>query len=221
VHFYAFDLLHVDGRALVSKPLSERRARLQRVMEACPDVVRFSAALDGDVDHLLKKARALGLEGLIGKRGGSRYEPGRRTGSWIKLKLTTEQEFVIGGYTRPAGGRSHFGALLLGVYSGRRLSFVGRVGTGFDGETLAVVHQRLTRLERRTSPFEDFPAGESAASLRGMRWVAPKLVCQVRFTEWTRAGRLRHPVFLGLRDDKAAREVVREGARPIPHERHA
>ena len=216
VHFYAFDLLHIDDAALATKSLETRRARLARALEPCADTVRYSATLEGDVDTLLEKASGLGLEGLIGKRAGSQYEPGRRSGAWIKLKLTNEQELVIGGYTEAAGGRPHFGALLLGARDEGALRYVGKVGTGFDRATLEAVYERLAPLERRASPFDDFPAGESAAALAGIHWVQPELVCQVRFTEWTSAGRLRHPVFLGLREDKDARDVVRERPRPSP-----
>jgi bifunctional non-homologous end joining protein LigD len=218
-HFYAFDLLHIDGEALLTKPLSKRRARLERALSPCPDTIRFSAALEGDVTTLLAKARALELEGLIGKRVGSPYEPGLRSGAWIKLKLTSEHEFVIGGYTLGAGSRSHFGALLLGLITDGELRYVGKVGTGFDEGTRRVLHGRLTRLERRTSPFQGFPSGESKAALAGIRWVDPELVCQVRFSEWTNAGRLRHPVFLGLREDKAPGDVVHERARPATRRR--
>ncbi len=210
VFFYAFDLLHVDSEGLLSESLSERRARLRRALKPCPDTVRFSTSLTGDVAAMLTKARALGLEGLVGKREGSLYEPGRRSGAWIKLKFHNEQEFVIGGQTPPTGGRSHFGALLLGVYDDDELRYVGKVGAGFDSAALSDLHERLAPLARRASPFQDLPAGESAAALAGVRWVDPELVCQVKFTEWTSAGRLRHPVFLGLRADKVPRDVTRE-----------
>lgn len=213
VHFYAFDLLHVDGEDLLTKPLATRRSRLVRALASCPDSIRFSTALEGDVTVLLTKAGALGLEGLIGKRVGSRYEPGLRSGAWIKLKVNSEQEFVIGGYTRSSGTRSPFGALLLGASTDGELRYAGKVGTGFDGETMRALHERLTRLQRPSSPFHGFPSGESANMLANILWVEPELVCQVRFTEWTSAGRLRHPVFLGLRDDKNSGEVVPERVR--------
>jgi len=210
VFFYAFDLLQVDSEGLLTESLSERRTRLRRALKPCPDTVRFSTSLTGDVATMLTKARALGLEGLIGKREGSLYEPGRRSGAWIKLKFHNEQEFVIGGQTPPTGGRSHFGALLLGVYDGDELRYVGKVGAGFDNAALSDLHERLAPLARRASPFQDLLAGESAAALASVRWVDPELVCQVKFTEWTSAGRLRHPVFLGLRADKVPGDVTRE-----------
>jgi ATP-dependent DNA ligase len=141
---------------------------------------------------------------LIAKRADSAYQS-RRTRDWLKLKCENEQELVIGGFTEPRGSRTGFGALLLGYYRNGDLVYAGKVGTGFDTETLQSLGRRLRRLRRSSLPF----AGDDAPT-RGTTWVQPKLVAQVGFTEWTRDGKLRHPRFLGLRDDKDAREVVRE-----------
>jgi bifunctional non-homologous end joining protein LigD len=162
----------------------------------------------------------MGLEGLIGKRRGSKYEPGRRSGPWIKLKLHQEQEFVIGGYTEPEGGRNYFGALLMGFYEDKRLKFAGRVGTGFSERRLHDLYAELNKIRVEACPFFNLPAagrsrwdqGLTPAEMKRCRWVKPVMVCQVKFTEWTRDDRLRQPVFLGLREDKNANEVVREKA---------
>ena len=171
-----------------------------------------------DIEELLGRARELGLEGLIGKRVGSRYEAGKRTGAWIKLKLHLEQEFVIGGYTDPEGGWKYFGSLLVGFYEGKNLKFSGRVGTGFSDQLLRSLYSDLEKIRIEQCPFFNVPAvgrsrwdqGLTAAEMRRCHWVKPVMVCQVKFTEWTRDDRLRQPVFLGLREDKKASEVMRK-----------
>jgi len=145
---------------------------------------------------------------------------GRRTGTWIKLKLQQEQEFVIGGYTEPAGSRKHFGALLVGVHEGNQLKFAGKVGTGFNEKLLRTLHGIFKKVSRQECPFVDLPEkragrygqGVTASEMKLCHWIEPKFVCQIKFEEWTRDYRLRQPVFLGLREDKDAKEVVREEA---------
>lgn len=218
IFFYAFDLLQLNGKNLQRLPLTERKAELERLLDGAPDVIRYSVSLGNEPDALLKQARELGLEGLIGKRADSVYEPGKRSGNWIKLKLHQEQEFVIGGYTPPGGSRTHFGALLVGVYEGNQLKFAGKVGTGFNTKLLRSLHAEFKKIETDACPFVNLPEkrsgrygqGVTAAEMKRCHWVKPVLVCQLKFTEWTRDGSLRHPVFLGLRDDKSAKEVVRE-----------
>ena len=146
-------------------------------------------------------ARRLGLEGIILKDETSRYDEGTRSRAWLKVKLRNEEEFVIGGYTAPAGSRSHFGALLVGAWDGDSLRYAGKVGTGFTERMLAEVMRRFRPLVSATSPFAD------RIPERGATWLEPTLVAQLAFTERTRDGKLRHPTFLGLRDDKPAREV--------------
>jgi bifunctional non-homologous end joining protein LigD len=158
-------------------------------------------------ERLLREACRNGWEGLIAKRADSPYG-GKRTRDWLKWKCSAEQELVIGGYTAPRGSREGFGALLVGHYDGDVLRYAGKVGTGFDARELASLKQRMDALERKDSPFG---AGDPKA--RDAAWVEPELVAQVAFSEWTRDGRLRHPRYLGLRDDKPAREVVRERPR--------
>ena len=166
----------------------------------------------------MDRAQKLGLEGLIGKRSGSRYEAGKRSGAWVKIKLHLEQEFVIGGYTDPEGSRKYFGALLVGFYEGKNLNFGGRVGTGFSEKLLRSLFAELGKIQVESCPFSNVPAagrnrwdqGLTAAEMKRCHWVKPVMVCQIKFTEWTRDDRLRQPVFLGIREDKNANEVVRE-----------
>jgi bifunctional non-homologous end joining protein LigD len=216
--FYAFDLLCLEGKSWCGKPLAERKSRLEQLLKSAPPVLRYSASLQGHVKTLLAEADRLGLEGLIGKRMDSFYEAGRRSGAWIKLKLHRQQEMVVGGYTDPAGSRKYFGALLVGFYEKRRLKFAGKVGTGFDASLLRDVFGELKSLSQQDCPFVNLPekqrgrysAGLTAREMKGCHWVEPKLVCQVKFSEWTRGGKLRHPAFFGLREDKSAEEVFRE-----------
>src|SRR5438552_2381111 len=216
--FYVFDLLQLNGRSLISLPLTLRKELLTRLVPPSGDIVRFSGALGTEAETLLPEIKRRGLEGLIGKQRDSVYEPGRRSGVWIKLKCVNEQEFVIGGYTPPAGARKHFGALLVGYYDKARLFFAGKVGTGFDSKLLSTLHKQMRAEERSTCPFADLPSkqngewvqGITPGEMRKYSWVNPKFVCQVKFAEWTRDRKLRQPVFLGLRHDKNSREVVRE-----------
>jgi len=218
--FYAFDLLRLNGKDFLDLPIEERKAKLEELFTDPPGAIRYSATLGNDADLLLEQAHKFELEGLIGKRAGSRYEPGQRSGAWIKLKLQQQQEFVIGGYTDPAGGRKYFGALLVGVYRDRSLYFAGRVGTGFTDKLLKSLLSKFDRIRRDSCPFVDLPEDKSKrygqavtpVEMKRCHWIEPVLICEVRFTEWTRDDRLRQPVFLGLRDDKRPEEVVREKA---------
>jgi bifunctional non-homologous end joining protein LigD len=218
--FYAFDLLQLNGKDLQSLPIEARKAKLEELLKKPPGVISYSASFTKDIPELLDRARTLGLEGLIGKRGSSRYEPGKRSGAWIKIKLHLEQEFVIGGYTEPEGSRKYFGALLVGFFEGKNLKFAGRVGTGFSQKLLSTLFSELNKIRIEKCAFNNLPAagrnrwdqGLTAAEMKRCHWVKPVMVCQIRFTEWTRDDRLRQPVFLGIREDKDANEVVREKA---------
>lgn len=218
--YYVFDLLNLDGRDLKDLPLVRRKEMLKELVSSIGDTVMFSAGFLAESERVIKAAKARGLEGLIAKQRDSKYEPGRRSHAWVKFKWTNEQEFVVGGYTRPKGSRSHFGALLVGYYKGKQLIFASKVGTGFDEARLASLHKRFNSLERTECPFADLPTsrgagglGVTAAEMRRCTWLKPELVAQIRFAEWTRDGHLRQPVFLGLREDKNPREVVRERPR--------
>jgi len=218
IFFYIFDLLRLDGKDLQKSPLTERKKLLQEVLADAPDVIRNSIGLRGRFPRLLKEAQRLGLEGLIGKRADSKYEAGRRSGAWIKLKLHHEQEMVIGGFTDPEGSRQHFGSLLIGYYEKRTLLCAGRVGTGFNEALLSSLRKTFEPLATSVCPFQNLPekkssrygAGITASDMKRCHWLKPHLVCQVKFSEWTRDGKLRQPVFLGLREDKLAEEVIRE-----------
>jgi bifunctional non-homologous end joining protein LigD len=215
-YYYVFDLLQADGHSLLNAPLSQRKELLAQVCADAEEPIRVSGEISGEPRHLLEQVKRLALEGIIGKQRASKYEVGRRSGAWIKLKAANEQEFVIGGYTPPGGSRKHFGALLVGYYEGKRLMFAGKVGSGFNTKSLASLHKKFNALRRDTSPFADLDVkragkwGITPAEMRRCTWVEPKLVAQIRFAEWTRDRKLRQPVFLGLREDKSARDVVRE-----------
>ena len=203
VFFYLFDVLRLDGQDVRDLPLRERKARLRRALRF-EGPVRFSPHRNDRGEEMFAEACRKGLEGVMAKRADSPYRA-TRSSDWRKLKCHAEQELVIGGYTAPQGSRTDFGALLVGYWEDGRLSYAGKVGTGFDQETLRDLGKRLRGLERPESPFVDIHPIP-----RGTHWVEPELVGQIAFTEWTRDGRLRHPRFLGLRTDKAARDVVRE-----------
>ena len=218
IYFYAFDLLQLDGKKLVSLPLEVRKSVLESVCRDAGDPIRYSGAIGGDANQLLKEVQRRGLEGIIGKLRNSPYEDGRRSGAWIKLKCVNEQEFVIGGYTPPQGARKYFGAILVGYYNGDNLVFAGKVGTGFTGKSLATLHKKFHSEQRADCPFVDLPSKQNGEWVLGitpsmmtrMHWINPTFVAEIKFAEWTRDGKLRAPVFLGLRDDKKPREVVRE-----------
>jgi bifunctional non-homologous end joining protein LigD len=201
--YAVFDCLYRNGRDLRNEALPVRRNALEEAI--------------GDTDHLFPSrrlepnglkaydsAKRKGWEGLVGKDSSAPYLEGRST-KWLKVKIKQEEEFVIGGYTMPAGARTHFGSLLLGAHQGRDLRYVGKVGTGFTQKTLSTLHRRFQPLVRKTPPFVDPPREKGAV------WLAPKLVAQITFQEWTHDWKLRQPVFLGLRDDKSPEEVVFPG----------
>ena len=224
VYFYAFDLLQLDSKSLVSLPLEARKNVLEELCAAVAagddrgSAIRYSGAIGGDAKRLLEEVKRRGLEGIIGKQRNSVYEPGRRSGAWIKLKCVNEQEFVIGGYTPPQGAREHFGAILVGYYERKKLVFAGKVGTGFTTKSLVILHKKFWAEERADCPFVDLPSkqngqwvqGITPSMMRKMYWVKPVFVCEIKFAEWTWDGKLRAPVFLGLREDKRAADVVRE-----------
>jgi bifunctional non-homologous end joining protein LigD len=156
--FYAFDLLRLNGKNLQNSPIEERKSKLEELLKNAPGVIRYSVSFTKDVHELLNRVRSLGLEGLIGKRSGSKYEPGKRTGAWVKIKLHLEQEFVIGGYTEPEGARKYFGALLVGFYEGKQFKFAGRVGTGFSDKLLRSLFTQLEKIRTESCPFSNVPA---------------------------------------------------------------
>jgi len=207
VRYVAFDILEHRGRDLTGLPLEERMRILRAALPEIPGVATISTAVrEGGKAAFAAAARA-GLEGIVGKRLASRYARGRSR-DWVKIKARRQQEFVVGGWTEPRGSRSRFGSLLLGFYEDGVLRYAGSVGTGFDERALEDVSARLHTIGRASSPFAPPPSRLASA----VHWVEPRLVAEVKFAEWTRGGRVRQPVFQGLRDDKPPREVVREVA---------
>ncbi|HKV50718.1 MAG TPA: non-homologous end-joining DNA ligase [Gemmatimonadaceae bacterium] len=203
-----FDLLLDGDDVLIDEPWAERRQRLElRFRNRTGTHLRLGDSAPGGAREMLRRARVSGWEGIMAKRTDSPYAPGQRPNSWLKLKLERRQEFVVGGYTEPRNSRQHFGALLVGYYEGDRLVYAGHVGGGFNQQSLRDVHGQLVRLARNTSPFADPPKPNEPA-----HWVRPALVVEVKFNQWTDDGLLRQPVFLGTRDDKDARSVIREQA---------
>jgi bifunctional non-homologous end joining protein LigD len=205
VFMYVFDILWLEGHDVRKLPLRTRKRLLRDALEF-HGPVRWTPHRNRDGEKFFVEACRKGWEGLIAKRADSPYVT-TRSRDWRKFKCEHGQELVVGGFTEPRGSRVEFGALLLGYYREGRLEYAGKVGTGFDTATLHDLADQMRKLERKDSPFAD----PGAIKERGVTWVEPKLVAQIGFTEWTRDHRLRHPRFLGLRDDKDASEVVREG----------
>ena len=212
--FYAFDLLHLDGRDLTGLPLEQRQAQLAPVVAGSGLLV--SLPLDGTAAQVTAAVRQLGLEGVVAKRRRSIYSAGLRVDAWVKLKLDRQQEFVVGGY-RP--GPHGVDALLVGVYEGRELRFTGKVRAGFTPHSRRDVHALVKPLHTAACPFSNLPSsrtshwggGVTAEQMNEMQWLRPTLVAQIRFVERTLDGHLRHAAFLGMRHDKKARDVIWEG----------
>jgi bifunctional non-homologous end joining protein LigD len=201
--YQVFDILYLDGHDLRGLPLIRRKEILRQIVPAIPGLAFC--------DHIEERGQAFfdavakaGLEGMIAKDGASKYLAGRRSDCWLKVKAHLQQEAVIGGYTRPGGSRQHFGALMLGVYEGGELVHIGEVGGGFARRALTSIFAQLAPLVQSDCPFRKKPRTKAPAT-----WVKPELVCEVRFTAWT-GGHLRHPIFLGMREDKPARTVRSE-----------
>jgi bifunctional non-homologous end joining protein LigD len=198
--YVVFDCLFARGGDLRARPLAERRAVLEKEVRPSGPL-RLARRLASDGFKAFEAARERGLEGIVAKDAASTYETGKRSPAWRKVKVRAEEEFVIGGYTAPEGARTHFGAILIGAFEDGKLRYAGKVGTGFTGKTLVDLAQRFARLRRPASPFVDAPR------MRDATWLEPTLVAQIGFMEKTGDGKLRHPVFLGLRDDKPAADV--------------
>jgi bifunctional non-homologous end joining protein LigD len=213
IAYYAFDLLHVDGKDLTRQPLAARRELLPGVLKESG--ILLSMALEGSAREVIAAVSSLGLEGVIAKRRDSRYDAGQRSGAWVKLKLELQQEFVVGGY-RP--GTHGIDSLVVGFYEGRALKFAGKVRAGFTPHLRREVYATIAPLKVDRCPFSDLPqpaasrwgGGITAAEMAEFTWLEPSAVAQVRFVEWTADQHLRHAAFVGLRSDKPARAVRRE-----------
>jgi len=202
--YCVFDIMFLGGKDLRGLPLLERKDRLRALLPRDP-LLLFSEHRSRYGTRFFEEAERKGLEGIMAKRADSPYRSGERSADWLKIKAVREQEVVIAGFTEPRRSRSYFGALVLAVRDGKSWRYVGRVGTGFSEAVLARLHAVLLALRTHKSPFGK-PVKDEAA----ITWVKPRLVAEVKFAEWTRAGEMRQPVFLGLRDDKRAEDVVQE-----------
>jgi bifunctional non-homologous end joining protein LigD len=211
--YYAFDLLHLDGRDLMREPLDHRRDLLKRAVAGSP--VLLSDELPGTARAIQTAIRGLGLEGVVAKRRTSIYQPGKRTDAWMKVKFNRRQEFVVGGF-KPGG--ANFDSLLVGYYDDRKLYFAGKVRAGFTPVSRADVFRAIAPDQVARCPFVNLPSsatshwgeGITEEEMTRLRWVKPKHVVEISFVEWTRDGNLRHAQFIGVRSDKAARDVRRE-----------
>ncbi len=218
LRYVVFDVLNWDGAEVTTEPFDRRRALLERSFSPGQTPLALSPILEAEPRRIWEAVKGLGLEGLVAKQGSSRYESGQRSGAWLKIKTHREQEFVIGGYTEPRGSRRYFGSVLVGFCDAGKLIFASGVGTGFDEAQLRGLFDQFQPLRTSACPFANLPTrrasgrsgGLTAADMRRCTWLEPRLVCQVRFQEWTHDGNLRQPVFLGLRVDKRPRDVVRE-----------
>jgi bifunctional non-homologous end joining protein LigD len=213
--YYAFDLLHLNGRDLTRMPLDERRASLRDVVKGSD--LLLSEPLPGTAAQIADAVRGLGLEGVVAKRRRSTYTAGRRSDAWVKVRFAQRQELVIGGFKPSAAA---FDSLVVGYYEGRRLMCAGKVRSGFTPHLRAQVFERIRNLAVSRCPFANLPStrtghwgdGITADEMNALRWVRPTQVAEVSFAEWTRDGSLRHAAFVALRDDKAAKDVTREAS---------
>jgi bifunctional non-homologous end joining protein LigD len=207
--YCVFDLLYLDGKDLRRKTLLERKAALERILPHSP-LLQYSDHVVGQGVKAFNRAKRAREEGVMAKLSSGQYHSGVRTREWLKVKASQEQEVVIVGFTAPRRSRKYFGALVLAVREGKGWKYAGRAGTGFNAETLHSLHAMLVPLIAKTKPVAEKVPDEANTT-----WVKPKLVAEVKFTEWTEAGEMRHPVFLGLRTDKPASEVTRETPKPL------
>jgi DNA ligase D-like protein (predicted ligase) len=220
LHFFIFDVLILKGKDVMGESLTKRRALLEKhILPKLADPIRYSPILKASLKDLIASVKAQGLEGLVAKRGDSKYEPGMRSGTWIKMRVNAGQEFVIGGYTPSA---KNFDALAIGYYDGGKLIYAARTRNGFTPASRVELFKKLKLLEIKECPFANLPekkagrwgAGLTAAKMEDCRWVKPVLAGQFEFVQWTEDAHLRHSRFMGLREDKKAKDVRRETSAP-------
>jgi bifunctional non-homologous end joining protein LigD len=210
LQFYIFDIIWYDGYDVTALPLLERKSLLEKIIPEEHPVLRYSDHVVGEGKKFFDLAMKQGLEGIMAKKADSKYYLGSRTDAWLKMKVNQRQEVVIAGFTQPRNARQYFGALMLGVYKGGELVYIGHSGSGFNTKTLADTYKKLQPLVTDKCPFKKCPKSNMPVT-----WVKPKLVCEIKFSEWTRDGIARHPIFMGLREDKAAGEVTMEKSKTI------
>lgn len=203
--YYVFDILYLNGHETLDMELSDRKDLLDSVFERIDsNVILQAKTVDSDGEKYFDKIKKEKGEGVIAKRKDSVYSPGKRNSDWLKIKTDQRQEAIICGFTEPQGSRKHFGSLVLGIYEGENLVHVGNCGTGFNDADLKALHKKMKPLERKTTPFDENP------DIKNVTWLSPKLVCEVKFSEWTKGNNMRHPVFMGLRSDKKPKQIKRE-----------
>jgi bifunctional non-homologous end joining protein LigD len=207
LQYFIFDILWLEGYNLTQLPLTERKRILKELLPANHEVVKYSDHIDGEGKSFFDAAVAQELEGIMAKKADSVYAINSRSSDWLKIKSTLRQEVVIGGFTKPRNSRKFFGSLLLGIYDGDDLVYIGHTGTGFNEKSLEEIHKKLQALATTQCPFVKCPKGNMPVT-----WVKPKLVCEIKFTEWTKDRIARHPVFMGLRSDKKPVEAKFEKA---------
>jgi bifunctional non-homologous end joining protein LigD len=202
--YYIFDILYLDGHDLTALPLIKRKEILQQILPPLPHI-KYSGHIEKSGKAMFEQAQNLGLEGIMAKDANSNYLEGERSIHWLKIKTQKRQEFVIAGYTSGKGGRKYFGALIAGVYKNNKLTYIGHIGGGFDNHNLKKIFEKLEKLETKNCPFEDTPETNAPVT-----WIKPKFVAEAQFSNWTTDGQMRHPVFIGMLEDKDAKDVVIE-----------
>jgi bifunctional non-homologous end joining protein LigD len=212
LQFFVFDILWLEGYDLTSLPLIERKRILKSVLPADDEVIKYSDHIEAKGREFFNAAVSQGLEGIMAKKANSTYQIGARTEEWVKIKVSLRQEVVIAGYTQPRRTRKFFGSLLLGLYEGGELVYIGHTGSGFNAKSLEAVYKELQPLKTEDCPFKKCPRGNMPVT-----WVKPRLVCEIKFTEWTKERIARHPIFMGLRVDKKAKDVMFEKAVVMAH----
>lgn len=205
--YYVFDLLYLDGRDLRGEPLHERRRILKAIIPK-KGPIRFSEAIEQDGEALFREAKKQSLEGIIAKHRHSTYLDGKRTSQWLKIKTEMRQEAIIAGFTEPKGSRKNFGALVLGAHRNGELEYIGHTGGGFNETTLREIFTMLKKITKKSSPFKKIPKTNMPVT-----WVRPIIICEVKFSEWTESGQMRHPIFIGIREDKKPKDVIRESSK--------